>query len=129
MLFLHSAQLVLRSSVLEVLELNEVNVMLKTAEILGQCCLEKMDLLMTGYAVGVLPSSISLSCPLLLQRIHPPSLLVCCFFLEGYSNASLIKNTKLHHSKCKNRWNDFNQAAYEPRLDYARLILDGTELP
>jgi hypothetical protein len=56
-LFLHSAQLVLRSSVLEVLELNEVNVMLKTAEILGQCCLEKMDLLMTGYAVGVLPSS------------------------------------------------------------------------
>ena len=36
MLFLHGAQLVLRSSVLTVLDLNEVNVTLENAEILGR---------------------------------------------------------------------------------------------
>lgn len=57
MLFLRSGQLALTSSsVLTVLELNEVNVMLKTAKILGRCCLGKGDLLMTGSAVGVLQS-------------------------------------------------------------------------
>jgi hypothetical protein len=38
MLFLRGAQLVLRSSVLTVLDLDEVNVTLKDAETLGWCC-------------------------------------------------------------------------------------------
>ena len=81
MLFLHGAQLVLRSSVLTVLDLNEVNVTLVNAEILGRCCLEKVDLLVVaGGAVEVLP--VSLSCPLPPLRIRPPPLLaVCCFFV------------------------------------------------
>jgi hypothetical protein len=46
---------------------------------LGQCCLGKMDLLMAGGAAEVLP--VPLNCPLPLLRIHPPSMLVCCFLL------------------------------------------------
>jgi len=38
-----------------------------------------MDLLMAGGAADVL--LVSLSCPLPLLRTHPPSLLVCCFFV------------------------------------------------
>ena len=49
-LFLRSAQLVLRSSVLIILDLDEVNVTLKNAEILGRCCLGLVDLLMAGGA-------------------------------------------------------------------------------
>ena len=81
MLFLRGAQLVLQSSVLTVLDLNEVNVTLVNAEILGRCCLEKVDLLVVaGGAVEVLP--VSLSCPLPPLRIRPPPLLaVCCFFV------------------------------------------------
>jgi len=80
-LFLRGAQLVLRSCVLTVLDLNEVNVTLVNAEILGRCCLEKVDLLVVaGGAVEVLP--VSLSCPLPPLRTRPPPLLVvCCFFV------------------------------------------------
>jgi hypothetical protein len=46
---------------------------------LGRCCLGKVDLLMAGGAAEVLPFSLSFSLPLL--RTHPPSLLVCCFFV------------------------------------------------
>ena len=61
-LFLCDAHLVLRSSVLTVL--NEVNVTLKNAETFG-----REDLLMAGGAVEVL--LVFLSCPLLLLRPHP----------------------------------------------------------
>jgi hypothetical protein len=76
-LFLCGAQLILLSSVLAVLDLDEVNVTLKNAEIFG-LALGRVDLLMAGGAAEVLP--FSLSCPLPLLRTHPPSLLVCCFF-------------------------------------------------
>ena len=52
MLFLRGAQLVLQSSVLIVLDLDEVNVSLKNAEILGRCCLGKVDLLVAGPSVS-----------------------------------------------------------------------------
>jgi hypothetical protein len=39
MLFLRGAQLVLRSCVLTVLDFDDVNAMLKNAEIFGRCCL------------------------------------------------------------------------------------------
>jgi hypothetical protein len=51
-LFLRGAQLVLQSSVLIVLDLDEVNVSLKNAEILGRCCLGKVDLLVAGPSVS-----------------------------------------------------------------------------
>ena len=54
---------------------------------LGWCCLEKVDLLVAaGGAVEVLP--VSLSCPLPLLRAHPPSLLVCCFFVFAETNTA-----------------------------------------
>ena len=79
MLFLRGAQLLLQSSVLIVLDLDEVNVTLKMLRSLGRCCLGKVDLPMAGGAAEVL--LVSLNCPLPLLRLHPPSLLVCCFFV------------------------------------------------
>jgi hypothetical protein len=79
MLFLRGAQLLLQSSVLIVLDLDEVNVTLKMLRSLGRCCLGKVDLPMAGGAAEVLLGS--LNCPLPLLRFHPPSLLVCCFFV------------------------------------------------
>ena len=80
MLFLSGAQLVMRSSVLTILDLDEVNVSLENTEIFGRCCLEKVDLLVAaGDAAEVL--SIPFSCPLPLLRTHPPSLQVCCFLV------------------------------------------------
>ena len=73
MLFLHGAQLVLRSSVLIVFDLHEkCHVGATLVRSLGQCCLEKVDLLVlaAGGAVGVLP--VSLSCPLPILRTPPP---------------------------------------------------------
>jgi len=81
--FLHGAQLVLRSSVLTVAtELDEVNVTLRSIfvilrSLMGRCYLEKVDLLVAGGAAEVLP--FPLNYPLPLLRTHPPSLLVCCF--------------------------------------------------
>ena len=63
-----------------VLDLHEVNVTLENAEIFGSVLSKKVNLLVAaGGAVEVLP--VSLSCPLPLLRAHPPSLLVCCFFV------------------------------------------------
>ena len=82
-LFLRGAQLVLRSSVLTVLDLDGVNVTLENAEIVplvGSLLSGKVDLLMAaGVAAEVL--LVSLSCSLPLLRTHPPSLLVCCFLV------------------------------------------------
>jgi hypothetical protein len=56
---------------------------------LGRRCLGKVDLLVAGGAAEVLP--VPLSCPLPLLRIHPPSLLVCCFliFVDSFDNCLL----------------------------------------
>ena len=72
MLFLCGVKLVLRSGVLTVLDLNEVDVTPRFAEVFGWCC----SGLVAGGADGVLP--VTLSCPLPLRRTHPPAL-VCCF--------------------------------------------------
>ena len=82
MLFLHGAQLILRSCVLTVLDLNGWMSRGSMQRSLSWCCLWKVDLvnlLMAGGAAEVL--LISLSCPLPLLRTHPLSLLVCCFFV------------------------------------------------
>ena len=50
MLFLRNAQLVLRSSVLTVLNINEVVSPWRILRSLGRCCLGKVDLLRTGGA-------------------------------------------------------------------------------
>jgi hypothetical protein len=71
-LFLCGVKLVLRSGVLTVLDLNEVDVTPRFAEVFGWCC----SGLVAGGADGVLP--VTLSCPLPLRRTHPPAL-VCCF--------------------------------------------------
>jgi hypothetical protein len=75
-LFLCSVQLVLRSGVLTVLDLDKVDVTTRFAEgSLGWCCLGLVALLVVGGAAEVLP--VSLNCPLPLRRTHPPTL-VCC---------------------------------------------------
>ena len=88
MLFLSGAQLVMRSSVLTILDLDEVNVSLENTEIFGRCCLEKVDLLVAaGDAAEVL--SIPFSCPLPLLRTHPTSsLLLFCFSVGGSNQYS-----------------------------------------
>jgi len=74
-LFLCGVKLVLRSGVLTVLDLNEVDVTPRFAEVFGWCC----SGLVAGGADGVLP--VTLSCPLPLRRTHPPTLLCCvCVF-------------------------------------------------
>jgi hypothetical protein len=78
-LFLRGAQLVLRSSVLTVLDLGEVNVTLGKLRSLGRYCLGKVKLLMASGAAEVPP--VSFSCPMPLQRTHPPSLLFPFYFV------------------------------------------------
>ena len=83
-LFLYGAQLVLRSSFLTVLDLDEVDDTLKSVEkSLSRCCLKNVELLMAGDAVEALPF-VSPICPLPLQSIHhgdPPPIVVCCFYV------------------------------------------------
>jgi hypothetical protein len=55
-------QLVLRSCVLTVLNLDKVDVTPSLLKSLGRCCLGLVALLVAGGAAGVLP--VSLSCPL-----------------------------------------------------------------
>jgi hypothetical protein len=63
LLFLRGAQLVLWSSVLTVLDLDEVNVTLENAEIFGSVLSKKVNLLVAaGGAVEVLPVSLSSPC-------------------------------------------------------------------
>ena len=96
-LFLRGAQLVLRSSVLTVLDLDGVNVTLENAEIVplvGSLLSGKVDLLMAaGVAAEVL--LVSLSCPLPLLRTHPPSLLVCCFLVLAGMGATNTASGRL----------------------------------
>jgi hypothetical protein len=80
-LFLRGAQLFLRSSVLTVLDLDEVNFTLENTEIFGSVLSGEGGSVSGGGAAEVIP--FFLSCPLPLQRTHPPSLLVCCFFVLG----------------------------------------------
>ena len=62
-LFLHGAQLVLRSSVLVEFDLIEVNVTLEKLRSLGRCCLEKVDLLVAvGSALEALTISSLVTC-------------------------------------------------------------------
>ena len=91
-LFLPGAKLVLRSSVLTVLDL-EVDVMLENAENLGRCCLGKVDPQMAGSAAEVL--QVSLRCPLPLLRTHPHSLVVCCFFVFAEMGATSTASRRL----------------------------------
>jgi len=52
-LFLRGVQLVLRYRVLTVLDLDEMDAKLENHEILGRCCLEKMDLLVAAGGAAV----------------------------------------------------------------------------
>ena len=82
-LFLHGAQLVLRSSVLTVLNLDEVDIMIRILRSLGRCCLKNVDLLVARGAAKVLPV-VSPICPLPLRSIYPPPLLaICSFFVSA----------------------------------------------
>jgi len=56
-------------------------------------CLGKVDLPMAGGAVEVL--LVSLNCPLPLLRTHPPSLLVCCFFVFSEMEATNTASGRL----------------------------------
>ena len=93
-LFLHGAQLVLRSSVLTVFDLDEVNVTLENVEIFGLVLSGESYLLVAaGGAIEVLP--VSLSCPLPLLRTRPPSSLVCCFFVFVVMGATSTTSGRL----------------------------------
>ena len=71
-----SVQLVLKSGVLTILDLDEVDVTPSFAEVFRSVLSGLVALLVAGGAAGMLP--VSLNCPLLLRRTHPPTL-VCCF--------------------------------------------------
>ena len=79
MLFLRDTQLVLRSSILTVLDLDEVDVTLKNLESFESVLFGGVDLLMAGGAANLL--LVFFSCPMPLLRIHPLSLLACRFFV------------------------------------------------
>jgi len=80
-LFLCGVQLVLRSGVLTILDLDEVDVTPVLLRSLGRCCLVLVVLLVAGCTAEVLP--VSLSCPLPLRRTHPNDLVCClCAFAE-----------------------------------------------
>ena len=60
-LFFYGVQLVLRSGVLTILDLDEVDVLPMFAESLGRCCLGLVALLVAGGAAEVLPVSFNCS--------------------------------------------------------------------
>ena len=60
---------------------------------LGRCCLEKGDLLMAGGPAKKL--LVTPICPLPLQNIHPPPLLVCCFFVSAEVGATSTASGRL----------------------------------
>ena len=90
--FLHGAQLVLLSSVLTVLDLDEVNVTLENAEIFGSV-LSGEGGSASGSAAEVLP--LPLSCPLPLLRTHPPSLLDSCILVFAEMGATSTASRRL----------------------------------
>ena len=79
MLFLRCVQLVMRSSVLTVFDLDEVNVTLENADIFGSVLSGEGGSVGGGWrrcrSAPGLPQ-------LPLLRTHPPSLLVCCFLVS-----------------------------------------------
>ena len=91
-LFLRGAQLVLQSSVLTVLNLDEVNVTLENAEIFGSV-LSGEGGSASGSAAEVLP--LPLSCPLPLLRTHPPSLLDSCILVFAEMGATSTASRRL----------------------------------
>ena len=106
MLLLCGVQPVLRSGVLTILDLDEVDVTPRFAEVFGRCCLGLVALLAAGGAAGVLP--VSLSCPLPLRRTHPPAV-VCCFrvFAEvGVTNTISGRLEVILSLSEKRRWEE-----------------------
>ena len=75
-LCLCGVQLVLRSGVLTVLDLDEVDVTPRFAEVFGSVLSGVGGSAGGWQSAGVFP--VSLSCPLPLRRTHPPAV-VCCF--------------------------------------------------
>ena len=61
---------------------------------LGRCYLGKVNLLVAGGAAELLPVPLS-SCPLPFLRTHPPSLLVCCFFVSSEMGATITASGRL----------------------------------
>ena len=59
---------------------------------LGRCCLGLVVVLVAGGAAEVL--SVSLNCPLPLQRTHPPTL-VCCFCVFAAMGVTSTKSGRL----------------------------------
>ena len=80
------------SGVLTVLDLDEVDVTPRFAEVFSRCYLGLVALLVAGGAAEVLP--VSLNCPLPLQRIHPPTL-VCCFCIFAAMGVTSTKSGRL----------------------------------
>jgi len=70
-LFLCGVQLVLRSGVLTILDLDEVDVTPSLAEVFRSMLSGVGGVLVAGGAAEVLP--VSLNCPLPLRRTHPPA--------------------------------------------------------
>ena len=62
--FLCGIQLVLRSGVFTIFDLDKVDVAPMFAEVLGRCCLGLVALLVAGGAAEVLPVSLNCSLPL-----------------------------------------------------------------
>ena len=93
MLFLCGVQLVLRSGVLTVLDLDEVDVAPSFVEVFRSVLSGVVAvLLVAGGAAEVLP--VSLNCPVPLQRTHPPTL-VCCFCVFAAMGVSSTKSGRL----------------------------------
>jgi hypothetical protein len=92
-LFLCGVQLVLRSGVLTVLDLDEVDVAPSFVEVFRSVLSGVVAvLLVAGGAAEVLP--VSLNCPVPLQRTHPPTL-VCCFCVFAAMGVSSTKSGRL----------------------------------
>ena len=93
MLFLCGVQLVLRSGVLTVLDLDEVDVAPSFVEVFRSVLSGVVAvLLVAGGAAEVLP--VSLNCPVPLQRTHPPTL-VCCFCVFAAMGVSSTRSERL----------------------------------
>jgi hypothetical protein len=80
-------QLVLRSSVLTVLNFNELNATMENAEILGSVLSGEGETNGGGWW-RCRSAPVSLSCPLPLLSTRLPSLLVCCFFVVTVMGAT-----------------------------------------
>jgi hypothetical protein len=91
-LFLCGIQLVLRSGVLTVLDLDKVDVTPRFAEVFRSMLSGVVALLVAGGAAEVLP--VSLNCPLPLRRTYLPTL-VCCFCVFAAMGVTSTKSGRL----------------------------------